>query len=180
MTPEEVLARHEGLVHLIARELSTTQWSMDDLAQEGRTALWLAAVERPDDNLDKLASKVIRSRILKVTSKGRGYGAELGEGEDRRFEPRSLFWTDGASEESKQVVEELMGHDQSAEDEFLAWEASMTSAMWHALNGPERVVARRRIAGETNREIGKALGTRPARVADMLKGMREKLERVLV
>lgn len=181
MTPEEVVAHHRPLAYVMGRQYETSEWSMDDLAQEAMTALWLEAEKRPGDDLSKLASTVMRSRILKVLSKQRGYGQELGEGQPRRFEPRALVHTDGLSQEDQADVEIRVGVEPSAEDIVVQTDtARWLRSLAAYLPKRESLVINSKLDGDTRAETAAKMGCTPQYVDKVFRGAVTDLRGLIV
>ena len=98
MNPADVVARHEGLVQMQSHHYATEQTPAEDLAQEARIALYREAVKRPGDNLDKLASFIVKRRVIRVSMTGTTYG--LGpKGSQKSATP--AVWTDGVENKAE-------------------------------------------------------------------------------
>lgn len=119
MSPEDVVARHEGLVKIQANRYATEQTPFEDLAQEARIELWRQAVKRPGDNLDKLASYIIKRRVIRVSMTGTTFapGKPGEKGNKKSVAP--AVWIDGLEKHVRQVVEDRMDTAPSAEADVL-------------------------------------------------------------
>lgn len=179
MTPEEVVARHEGLVKNASRMYATEQTTAEDLAQEARIELWRQAVKRPGDNLDKLASFIVKRRVIRVSMTGTTFG--LGpKGNNKSVAP--AVWIDGLEKQVRQVVEDRMDTAASAEVDVLRQlTTERVRAAIHALpNQAMRDTAWSKLLEETSDEAGERLGCTPQTIrrrwnATVLPKLREAL-----